>query len=474
MAHNWTLRRRLFVGLLVLFCLSAAAITVAQSSTRAVDVEIGRVERLAEESRALTRVGALFREYYMHQAHLALGMEPAEHLALTRAARKTLGEALTNLDALPEPAVADRLVPTLRTHLETIDNLFEREFLPALNAGMTEHAAHVHHKAAGTVQEVTTRLEAEEDTLSQRISAARVRATEASARATMVSAVAVGGALVLALLVATGMARGITRPVALLRAAAEALPRTGAGRVPEDGPPELAALARTLNGTLAELTMQREARAEAETLAALGRIAAGVAHEINNPLGVILGHARLIERQHGDAALDARAIADETRRCQQIVQDLLDYARPGPGARESVDLCELCREEAERAGARLELPDRIVHVEADPRRLRSVLRNLLGNAGHFAEDVELRLTFSAAGATPTGGEVRVEVNDNGPGVPAADVERVFEPFFTTRPDGTGLGLAIARAVAVAHGGSLRAQPGPGGRFTLQLPRGAEV
>ncbi len=461
-----TVGRRLLWGLIALFAVSATATGLALSSTRAVEAELIGVEQLAEESRRLGRVGSLFREYYMHQAHLALGMDRALHTEMTRRAHTDLVAALEAVERLPEARVAPAALPGLRTHLATLDRLFDGEFLPALAAGHADHAAHIHHRAAGTVQEITTLLDAEETHLGQAIAAARIRAGEAARAATAQSALFLGSALGLALVIAAWMGRAIQRPVERLRAAAAALPDAAPGaRVPEDGPFEVAELGRTLNAVLGELELQRRARGEAETLAALGRIAAGVAHEINNPLGVILGHARVLERAlpAGDTE-SAQAIVQEARHCQHIVQDLLDYARPTLAARTPVDLVELARAAAERITVPVEFrgaPATLV-VEADARRLGAVLRNLLDNAAAFGRSISV--TWSATPAFAS-----LHVRDDGPGVPASQTERVFEPFFTTRPDGTGLGLAIARAIAGAHGGELRAHAGPGGHFELRFP-----
>ncbi|MCA9557654.1 MAG: HAMP domain-containing histidine kinase, partial [Myxococcales bacterium] len=198
------------------------------------------------------------------------------------------------------------------------------------------------------------------------------------------------------------------------------------------------------------------------TLAALGRVAGGIAHEINNPLGVILGHARLIERGGGAATEDAAAIARETRACKGIVEALLDYARPGLLKRAPVDLAALAWEVVDRhAGATLEAGGEVV-VPGDARRLGQVLDNLVRNGLAFGAAVTVEVAAADGGA-------RLVVRDDGPGVAAEDVERVFEPFFSTRADGTGLGLAIAHSVVLAHGGAIAARPGPGGHFTLFLP-----
>ncbi len=453
-----SLRWRLTVGFLAIFAVTGLGVAGALLATRTVDDALERVVTLADQDRRLGRVGEGVREFYIHQAHLALGMAHGEHLALTRKARQMLQRGLDRLAERPGPVD----VAALRATVARLDALLDDRFLPALAAGHGEHARHIHHEAAGDVQRVVDALEAYRVEVKQAIVEARAGADAAAARARAVSAGALGAALLLALGVGLWTTRAIVGPLDRLRAAATALPGAPEGtRVPADGPPEIASLGATLNQVLAALDEQRQARAEAETLAALGRVAGGIAHEINNPLGVILGHARFIEKAGGRGAEDGAVIAREARACKAIVQDLLDYARPGAGRAEACDLADLAGAAADRLeGCAVSGAGR--PVRGDRRRLEQVLYNLMTNGLAFGQAVQVQVADDGEG-------VAVTVVDDGPGLDPADLEQVFQPFFTTRERGTGLGLAIARAVAQAHGGRLTAAPGPGGRFTLWLP-----
>ncbi|MCA9538998.1 MAG: HAMP domain-containing histidine kinase [Myxococcales bacterium] len=168
--------------------------------------------------------------------------------------------------------------------------------------------------------------------------------------------------------------------------------------------------------------------------------------------------------------LPARVIAREARTAQAIVGQLLDYARPGVLRQAPVRLDEVAAAVAERLDGVVVTAEAVPEVRGDRHRLEQVLTNLASNGLAFGDTV--RLTIGPATDASGASGVGVRVEDDGPGVPADACERVFEPFFTTRPDGTGLGLAIARSVAQAHGGTLRAWPGPGGRFELFVPTGA--
>lgn len=212
-----------------------------------------------------------------------------------------------------------------------------------------------------------------------------------------------------------------------------------------------------------------------EKLAGIGRLAAGVAHEINNPLGVILGYVRLLQRRaEGTLAEDLRVVEEEAVRCQDIVEGLLDLARPGRGPREPVALRDACEEVVSRLreATRLGTVTVDVHGEgtawAQAPRLRQVLLNLVKNAAEAAGEggrVEVRISVDADGSS------RVAVSDSGPGVTPEARARLFEPFFTTKPSGTGLGLAVSQAIAEAHGGRIDVDSGAlgGARFTLSLP-----
>jgi two-component system sensor histidine kinase HydH len=219
-----------------------------------------------------------------------------------------------------------------------------------------------------------------------------------------------------------------------------------------------------------------------ERLAALGEMAAVLAHEIRNPLGAIKGLAQVLDERAGEATPErelTEIIVREAVRLERLVADLLAYARPRPPERQQVDVAALVRqaagllaEEAAATGARVAVaaPSGPVPVWADAGQLTQLLTNLLLNAIQ---------------ATPAGGTVWVEVTpekaavavtvaDEGPGISPARAAQVFEAFYTTRPKGTGLGLAICRRIAEAHGGRLRveAHPGPGARLRLELPVGA--
>ncbi len=216
---------------------------------------------------------------------------------------------------------------------------------------------------------------------------------------------------------------------------------------------------------------------EQERLAALGRLAAGLAHEVNTPVTGIASYAQLLREltPTGDPRSPlALKLEEQAFRVSRIVTNLLELARPSGFERQLVDIAMLAREElgqmhaeAERAGVTLELePSDELTAPVNRVQFELVLHNLLRNAIQ-ATPRGGRVSIRAGAAN---GGVWVEVCDTGPGVPEELRERIFEPFVTSRQGrgGTGLGLAITRDIVVAHGGTIRALAAPGGGTAMRV------
>ncbi len=216
-----------------------------------------------------------------------------------------------------------------------------------------------------------------------------------------------------------------------------------------------------------------------ERLAGAGQLSAGVAHELRNPLAVIETSLFILNERLGSDPRTQRQlkrIGEQVTIATAIVNDLLETVRDRPFASEHVDLATVARDALGRVprpsniSVDLDLPEALALVEGDPRKLAQVVVNLLSNAVQALSlpDVEApRLTLSVAA---DGVHARLDVDDNGHGIRADALPRLFDPLFSTRPDGTGLGLALSRRIAESHGGTLTAEnlPMRGARFTLRL------
>ena len=231
-----------------------------------------------------------------------------------------------------------------------------------------------------------------------------------------------------------------------------------------------------------ELVRQREMLHQREKLAALGSLLAGVAHELNNPLSVVVARAAMLEERDDpvtrEAASKIRAAAE---RCARIVRTFLAMARQQQPQRVPVTLSEVVSAALDLTGyslktsgveVTLDLAVDVPPVLADADQLHQVFMNLIINAQQALQDQSPPRKLRLASRFDSGANViRVTVADNGPGIPEAVRKRIFEPYFTTKPigSGTGVGLAVCLGIVEAHGGTIAVESGPGTVFTIVLP-----
>ncbi|HEV8617660.1 MAG TPA: histidine kinase N-terminal 7TM domain-containing protein [Methylomirabilota bacterium] len=228
-----------------------------------------------------------------------------------------------------------------------------------------------------------------------------------------------------------------------------------------------------------------EALRQNEKLASLGQLLAGVAHELNNPLSVIVGHTTLLLRTPpGSAGAAARVekIATAAERCGRIVKSFLAIARQRVTEHSTTDVNRVLREAADFLAYQLAVDEVAITFDlrdlppiwADPHQLHQVVLNLLTNARHALRAVggPRRIVISSR-HDPARERVRFAIADNGPGIPPALRQRIFEPFFTTKPAGmgSGLGLSVCRGIVAAHEGSIAVEGADGGgaAFVVELP-----
>ena len=233
-----------------------------------------------------------------------------------------------------------------------------------------------------------------------------------------------------------------------------------------------------------------------DRLAALGEMAAAIAHEVKNPLGGIEVMAGLLKRKLPDSPDAQSILADiikEAKMANAIVLEVLDFVRPIRLQVDRLSLADVVRDAVSVSESHvprgnvdisLQLPTDLPTIQGDPHQLRQVFTNLLTNAFEALNgrgSVAIAATSQPAEKpragveSITGPTVLVEVSDDGPGIPADVVDRIFSPFFTTKPQGSGLGLAIVRKIVDAHDGRIdvSARPGGGTQFRVTLPVSSE-
>ncbi|MFN3211736.1 MAG: ATP-binding protein [Henriciella sp.] len=234
-----------------------------------------------------------------------------------------------------------------------------------------------------------------------------------------------------------------------------------------------------------ELIRIRDIAHQNEKLSAMGGLLAGVAHELNNPLSVVVGHALMLQEDVTDPSLKAPLdkISHSAERCARIVKTFLAIARQKPMTLVPASMNEIvmtaldvCGHSLRQAGVTLEidLADTLPEIHVDEDQIAQILINILTNAEHALEGVSGAVVHISTRIDPATGMISAVFSDNGPGVPKEIRGRIFEPFFTSKPvgEGTGLGLSISHRIASAHGGNLELSDNPrgGACFTVSLPR----
>jgi two-component system NtrC family sensor kinase len=289
--------------------------------------------------------------------------------------------------------------------------------------------------------------------------------------------------IVLAGIIAVPIAQFITYPIAEV---VEATRRLAQGdmtvRVPVYSKGELAVLGRSFNSMVETLHQTQQELLHKERLASMGQLAAGVAHEINNPLGTILLFSDVMYKEAPEddpRRDDLKMIINETTRCKNIVADLLNFARQQEVLAQETDVHALLEKVVE--GVHLQpifkeaeivrrfSPD-LPAIQADPAQLQQVFVNLLNNA---AEAMEGGGTITLATRPVDSQWVEIKISDTGCGIPEENLGRLFTPFFTTKVlgKGTGLGLSIVYGIIKMHRGQIavQSQVGQGTTFTVTLP-----
>ena len=283
----------------------------------------------------------------------------------------------------------------------------------------------------------------------------------------------------------------VIRPLARITRESEAVAKGAFQRITPHGDDknEIHHLVSAINRMVTELEKRQEQLIQSRKIASIGTLTAGIAHEINNPINNLsLTLEALIEDGEGMEAQERRQLyqeaMDQADRTSEIVKNLLEFSRASYPKVENVDLEELVDKTARLLDNEIKLnnirfvkdvSNSVPRIQLDKGGLQQVLLNLFVNSIQaMGKDGELKVVI---GPTETPGEVRIDVIDNGPGIPAESLNQVFDPFFTTKKEGigTGLGLSVSYNIIKKNGGRMEVQsrPGEGACFSIFLPSASD-
>jgi two-component system, NtrC family, sensor kinase len=431
-----------------------------------------------ERARGVVHLASAVRDQYAHVAHtIIIGNQ--SHTKLFRDATQRLDTLAAGVRRQGGAAVEVEVDRIMRASQE-IDRLFETQILPLVRSG--DHAGLVARHER--IMELAFQSQDQAETLGRKAEASmedlnrHVRATQHGA--ILLTIIAHIVALLTAVMVGIYLYRTIARPIAVLSTAAS---RIGAGdlesEIAIERDDELGRLSRRFNEMMHSVKQHQKKLLQSERLVGLASMSAGIAHELNNPIGVILGYAKLLRRRtDGVDPKVLAAIEEEAERCHQVIEGLLELTRGGVLQTAPVDLRALADNVVERLRVQGTTSNVAFEIHGhatthgDESKLRQVLTNLVGNAlDACGAQGRIVLLIDA----PKPGAVSVEIHDTGAGIPKDARDRIFEPFFTTKGAGSGLGLAISRAIARAHGGDvvLVSTTDRGTTFRLTLPARSE-
>jgi signal transduction histidine kinase len=460
--RSGVLSRRLAAGFAAVSVVSLVMCIVLEVLLGTVEESVGEMQRGEGAIRDGLALATAVREQYIHQAHVFVERSDGhmdhypQWVAKVRARANALRSQL--------PASEQWRIDAVISGTDRLDRLFRSQLLPAVQRPDFAEVVRAHH---GEVARLSADAIAHADALARSAEAGMAhehhRAIRASRWGLLAGAVGMLLVVLLSVLYTKRLRGSLLTPLASLVSAAQRFGRgefsTRVGRVGEG---ELQAVADACDHMALELQARERKLIEAERMAVIGQFAAGIAHELNNPIGVIRGYLKTMKPTQPAKMLEEelQILDEEAAACQRIAEDLLAFARPKDVARDGVHMDELLggivqrfRHSGEARGRTIAISVEPFQLFADAGKLRQVVLNLLRNAVQASPPHE---TIEVSGAVSSDRQHYLfSVSDRGPGVRSEDRARIFEPFFSRHDGGSGLGLAVCHGIVAAHGGTIR-------------------
>lgn len=415
------------------------------------------------------------REQYMHQAHWIIERDD-EHLHHYAEWLESIESSISDLaEAVPESERGR--VRELSEQSAELDRVFRERLQPAVVADNHDDIVRHHREANVLAQAIAHNADAIAASLDERMSHAHVSATHTTRLALVVGGLCVLLVVSLSAAFTLRLRQAVLQPLGIISDAAR---RFGRGdfstRVGQVGRGEFGVVSEAFDRMVEELEVREHRLVESERMAAIGQLAAGVAHEVNNPIQIIRGYLKTMIPEANSEALEEelKILDEEAEACQRIAEDLVSYSRPTEPRRQPLQMDQLLEEsirrfaDAHREGQAVDTQIEPGIVEGDAARIRQVLANLLLNAAQVSSGDDPILV---RGRHDGSSSYVIEVVDAGPGVTPGDITRIFEPFFSKRKGGSGLGLAVCQGIVRSHGGSIHVEnrDAGGARFIVSLP-----
>lgn len=406
------------------------------------------------------------REQYVHQAHWLIEADQ-EHLREYAVWLEQVNRRTASLRTLV-PATSRKRLNRVERQSQKMDALFRSSLMPAKTSGDTSAVAALHKQADRLSSSASRHADEIALALATRIARTHVSATRVTELALLNGVIGVSLVLIVAVGCTVALRRVVIMPLYVISDAAR---KFGSGdfttRIGKVGAGELRAVAETFDRMVEELETRERLLVENERMAAIGQVAAGVAHELNNPIQIIRGYLKTMSASSTpeELAEELKIIDDEANACQRIADDLVTYARTPDLRQNTVSMKELLVESVRRLRGShgvdqpVDVNAEDAQIVADSDRLRQVLVNLLLNAAQASPN---GAPIEVSGRASIEGGYEIRVADRGPGVRPEHRSRIFEPFFSERPGGSGLGLSVCRGIVRAHGGVIELEDRPDG------------